>query len=233
MQEIWKDIYFFNKQTNELIDYRGKYQVSNFGRLKSLDRYVRGFNHGVEFQSLIKGKIIKCRTNAYGYLLAHLAKDGKHRDYSLHRLVYFSFNPNDDTSLQVNHIDENKINCSLANLNLMSPTENAKWGTRAKRIREKIRGVSKGPMKEEHKAKISEGNKKSARHKAASLRLMEGGRAVLCMNDNGEVIKEYCNAEAAQRELGIIADSIRQCCKGTKSRIHAGGFKWRYEEERR
>lgn len=162
MEEIWRDIYFFSKTLNELIDYRGYYQVSNLGRLRSVDRYVRGFNHGKEFQSLIRGKIIKCvpkgRTE---YPLAHLAKNGKHRDFSLHRLVYFSFNPEADTTLQVNHLDENKFNCALSNLNLMTPKENANWGTRTKRIKEKTTGVPKGPMPEWHKNKISEGNKNS------------------------------------------------------------------------
>ena len=36
MEEIWKDIYFYNINTNETIDYRGLYQVSNFGNIKSL-----------------------------------------------------------------------------------------------------------------------------------------------------------------------------------------------------
>lgn len=134
MKEIWKDIYYFNKPTNEWIDYRGLYQVSNFGRIRSLDRYVRGYNHGVEHLKLSKGKILKCRPNRNGYILAHLAKEGKHRDYSVHRLVYFSFNPNADTSLQVNHIDENISNCELSNLNLMTAKENSNWGTRGKRL---------------------------------------------------------------------------------------------------
>lgn len=143
MEEHWKDIYYYNKPTDEWVDYRGLYQVSNLGRLRSLDRYVRGYNHNVEFVSLIKGKILKCRPNCYGYLLAHLGKLGKHRDYSLHRLVFFSFNPDADTTLQVNHIDEDRNNCSLSNLNLLTAKENSNWGTRRERIKKALSGVQK------------------------------------------------------------------------------------------
>lgn len=143
MEEIWRDIYYFNEPTNEWIDYRGIYQVSNLGRIRSLDRYVRGFNHGVEFQSLIKGKIVKCRPNKYGYYLAHLSKEGKHRDYSLHRIVFFSFNPNADTSLEVNHINEVITDCRLINLNLLTSKENANWGTRKERLSTSISAARK------------------------------------------------------------------------------------------
>lgn len=138
MEETWKDIYFFNKPTNEWVDYRGLYQISNLGRIRSLDRYVRGYNHGHEHVKLIKGVILKTRPNRNGYILAHLGKEGKHRDYSLHRLVFFSFNPDADTSMQVNHIDENISNCALSNLNLVTPKENSNWGTRSERLGKSI-----------------------------------------------------------------------------------------------
>ena len=141
--EIWKDIYFFNKRTNEWIDYRGLYQVSNFGRLRSVDHYVRGFNHNKEFERLSKGQILKLRPNWGGYTLAHLAKEGKHRDYSLHRLIYFSFNPEADTLLEVNHIDEDITNNFLSNLNLLTSKENTNWGTRNKHLSDGIREVRK------------------------------------------------------------------------------------------
>lgn len=141
--EVWKDIYYFNKRTNELIDYRGLYQVSNFGRLRSVDHYVRGFNHNKGFERLCKGQLLKVRPNWGGYYLAHLCKDGKHTDYSLHRLIYFSFNPEADTMLEVNHIDEDITNNYLSNLNLLSSKENANWGTRNIRLSESIKDARK------------------------------------------------------------------------------------------
>lgn len=143
MEEQWKDIFFYNKPTNEWVDYRGLYQVSNLGRIRSLDRYVRGYNHGHEHVKLIKGVILKTRPNRNGYILAHLGKGGKHRDYSLHRLVFFSFNPDADTSMQINHIDEDITNCALLNLCLMTPKENSNWGTRGERIGKSISATRK------------------------------------------------------------------------------------------
>ena len=72
MEEIWRDIYFYNKPTEEWIDYRGIYQVSNLGRIKSLDHYVRGYNHGKEFLKLSKGTVLKCRPNHFGYYISLL-----------------------------------------------------------------------------------------------------------------------------------------------------------------
>ena len=45
-------------------------------------------------------------------------------------MVYFTFNPDADTKLQVNHIDEDKSNNRLDNLNLMTAKENCNYGTR-------------------------------------------------------------------------------------------------------
>ena len=138
MEEIWKEIYYFNKPTNEWIDYRGIYEISTLGRIRSVDRHVRGYNHGVEFERIIKGQILKTRPNRNGYYLAHLAKNGKHRDYSVHRLVYFTFYPDADTNLTINHMDENISNNVLTNLELLSQAENNGYGSRGARISEKL-----------------------------------------------------------------------------------------------
>lgn len=231
MEEIWRDIYFYNKQTEELIDYRGLYQVSNLGRLKSLDRYVRGFNHNKEHIKLIKGQILKCRPNRNGYILAHLAKEGKHRDYSLHRLVYFSFNPNADTTMEVNHLDENKNNSMLSNLVLVTPSENSRWGTRTQRIKNKLTGVKKGPMNEENKKKISEALKKSDKAKEGRKKAAEKTSIpIVQLSLDLEYINEFKGGAAeAERELKIAAQSINDCCRG--KRKTAGGFKWTYKKE--
>lgn len=226
MEEIWKDIYYYNKPTEEWVDYRGIYQVSNLGRIKSLDRYVRGFNHGKEHIKLIKGAIIKCRPNHFGYYLAHLGKNGKHRDYSLHRIVYFSFNPNDDTSLQVNHINEKIDDNRLINLNLMTASENCRWGSRMQKIKEKVTGVSKGPMPEWHKKKISEGLSKSEKMKAARKIIgLKTSKTISCFTKEGVFVRTYVSSAEAGRETGINSSSINMCCNN--KRPSAGGYVWK------
>lgn len=116
-EEIWKDIYYYNEPTNEWIDYRGLYQVSNLGRVRRLWKY---------FNKIMKSD----RLNKQGYCLSHLSKKYKGKNHQTHRLVYFTFNYGADTKLQVNHIDEDKLNNRLDNLNLMTAKENINWGTR-------------------------------------------------------------------------------------------------------
>lgn len=231
MEEIWTSIYFFNQPTNEWIDYRGLYEISNLGRIRSVDRYVRGYNHGKEHKKKIKGTILKLRPNRNGYILAHLSKEGRHRDYSLHRLVYFSFNPGADTSMQVNHIDENITNCKIDNLNLMTAKDNSNYGTRNERIKQKIDGVKKGPMTEENKKKISEGLKKSEKAKDGRKRTAEKiSIPIVQLSLDLEYITEFKGGAAeAERELKIPAQSINDCCRG--KRKTAGGFKWKYKKE--
>ena len=131
MEEIWKDIYYYNEPTNEWVDYRGLYQVSNFGRVRSLDRTRKNGKYGVR---IYKGKCLKTFKNRKGYLRVRLCKDGIHKKYKISRLVYFTFNPDADTKLQVNHIDEDKSNNRLDNFNLMTCKENNNWGTRNIRL---------------------------------------------------------------------------------------------------
>ena len=127
MEEIWKDIYYYNEPKKEWVDYRGLYQVSNFGRVRSLDRIVNYNN--IKYLTL-KGKYLKTSKNKDGYLHVNLCKDGNYKSHKISRLVYFTFNYGADTKLQVNHIDEDKSNNRLDNLNLMTCKENNNWGTR-------------------------------------------------------------------------------------------------------
>lgn len=126
-EEIWKDIYYYNEPKKEWVDYRGLYQVSNLGRVRSLDRIVN-YNHSKYLT--LKGKYLKTFKDRDGYLLVQLCKDGIPKKYKISRLVYFTFNYGADTKLQVNHIDEDKLNNRLDNLNLMTAKENINWGTR-------------------------------------------------------------------------------------------------------
>lgn len=230
MEEIWRDIYYFNESTNEWIDYRGIYQVSNLGRIRSLDRYVRGYNHGIEHKKYIKGCILKLRTNCCGYWMVHFSKNGKHRDYSLHRIVYFSFNPNADTTLEVNHIDENKDNCTLSNLNLLSPKDNCNYGTRNQRIASKTKGAIRGKMSEENRKRISTALKQSAKAKEGrKITALKNSKSIVCLTDNGTIVKEYTSAAEAERETGIASQSINDCCRHKNHRLHAGGYKWEYK----
>lgn len=109
MEEIWKDIYEYDG-----IDYKGKYQISNYGNVKSNDYII----HSTRKQTYLKeGCNIKpfysCK-----YLRIKLWINGKSHSKTIHRLVatYFVPNPNPDVFTEVNHKDENRLNNRADNL---------------------------------------------------------------------------------------------------------------------
>ena len=98
------------------------YMVSNFGRVKSLNYNKTGK----------EGMLATLKTNC-GYLRVNLQKDNKSRHVSVHRIVWEAFNGPIPPGMQINHIDEDKTNNNLDNLELVTPTENLNYGTRNKR----------------------------------------------------------------------------------------------------
>lgn len=124
-EEIWKDIK----------GYEGLYQVSNLGRVKRIGDSV---TIGMYGQTIVRhrNQIIKPfkgkRQNDYWRVT--LCKDGIPKRFTIHHLVYMTFVGNIPDGMQVNHIDEDKDNNSVDNLNLMTAKENCNWGTRIERI---------------------------------------------------------------------------------------------------
>ncbi|HYX08430.1 MAG TPA: NUMOD4 domain-containing protein, partial [Bacteroidales bacterium] len=103
-------------------DYTGAYEISNFGRAKSLDREIKTKN-GKTFMSL--GKVLK-QGKRNGYPNVQLCKNGKIKCCSIHRLVALNFveNPNPQEFTQVNHIDFDRCNNKENNLEWVSPRMN-------------------------------------------------------------------------------------------------------------
>ena len=114
MDEIWKNIENFE----------GYYQISNFGRVKSLARQQKGRIPG-KFQS-VKEKILKLSKNRDGYLHCIACKDRKEYHFYVHRIVAKAFLQKIDGKICVNHKDGNKNNNSLSNLEWCSYGENMK-----------------------------------------------------------------------------------------------------------
>ena len=111
MQEIWKDI----------PNYEGLYQASNFGRIKS----IQYFNHANN-KIYPREKILKPILNEKGYCRVDLSKSGESKRHRVHRLVAKTFLPNPYNLLEVNHIDGNKQNNNVNNLEWCSRSYNMK-----------------------------------------------------------------------------------------------------------
>ena len=103
MQEIWKDV----------VGYEGLYQVSNLGRVKSLDRAIKYSNGKI---CKYKEEIRALTKDGRGYLRVLVSKNRKHRNLRVHRLVAQAFIPNPRNLSQVNHKDEDKTNNCVDNL---------------------------------------------------------------------------------------------------------------------
>lgn len=103
MNEIWKDI----------SGYEGLYQVSNQGRVRSLDRTVAGKNGSRCFR---KGKILIGVANRKDYLQVSLRKDGVLKTHKIHRLVAETFIPNLEGKPTVDHINRDKTDNCVDNL---------------------------------------------------------------------------------------------------------------------
>lgn len=118
IKEVWKPV----------LGYEGLYEVSNFGRVRSLN-----FNHTG------KPKTLSPKKEKNGYLRLCLFKHGKRKYLNIHRLVYEAFNDQIPEGMQVNHINEIKTDNSVWNLNIMTPKENQNYGHCIKKRVEKQR----------------------------------------------------------------------------------------------
>jgi hypothetical protein len=113
LQEVWKDILGFG----------GRYQISNFGRVKSF----AGYGH-------VKCRILKQSTNKYGYKYVTLyGKNGEKKKYHIHRLVATAFLPNPLNLPEVNHKDEQKSHNFSENLEWSTCSDNINYGTHNQR----------------------------------------------------------------------------------------------------
>ena len=114
MKEVWKDV----------PNYEGLYQVSNFGKVKSLKRKTK--NSETTFR-IVKEKVLKPKKNKTGYLFVSLSKNGKIKNFNVHKLVSQSFLNDvlDGTQkLVVDHIDGDKTNNSVKNLQITTQRYN-------------------------------------------------------------------------------------------------------------
>jgi hypothetical protein len=105
----------------DIPEYEDIYQVSDDGRVRSLDRMVRCKANGLCCK---KGKELKLDTNHAGYLLVRLSKNGKMTGYSVHRLVASAFIPNPDDLPQVHHKNHVKADNRANNLTWVTNLQN-------------------------------------------------------------------------------------------------------------
>lgn len=115
--EIWKDIE----------EFKGLYQVSNFGRVRSIDRLI---TYRTGTKRLTKGTILTIGQNKLGYQQVSLSKNDKMYSRRVHRLVANAFIKNTKNYKEVNHIDGNKKNNKVENLEWCNRSQNMQHAVR-------------------------------------------------------------------------------------------------------
>ena len=188
MNEIWKDIE----------GYEGFYKISNFGRVKSLKRKdTKG--------RTVRERILKpCIVD--GYYSVTLYKDIR-KIFKIHRLIAMAFIPNIENKPFINHIDGNKKNNSIDNLEWVTNQENIKHAFKIGLI--KGRKGKFNPMygkkfNQEHRDKIG----KSRDYKKAGDHIL--AKKVRCITTN----EVFDCIKSASETYKVDKSSISKCCKG-------------------
>lgn len=192
MQEVWKPVK----------GYEGLYEVSNTGKVRSLDRTGEVSRNGITYICPYKGAELKPVNRSHGYLGVMLYGKGGHKKrgfktFSIHRLVAEAFIPNPNNLPEVNHIDEDKTNNRVENLEWISHINNTHYGTAIKRRIEKTKNGSRS-------------------------------RSIQQYTKDGKFIAEYPSLAEVERQTGYAKANICRCAQGSKQYTHAYGYVWKY-----
>jgi hypothetical protein len=189
--ELWKDI----------SGYEGYYQISNLGNVRSIDRF-----DGVHDR---QGTIIKPNLKPNGYLQVGLRKHNTRKWFGVHRLVAIHFIENPDNKPQVNHIDGNKLNNTVENLEWVTGKENQRHAARLG-LRD---NMPKGKNHSNY-GKFGE-NSRSA-------------KPVIRLDPKTGETKLY-KAKVLAKNEGFDVTSISKCCHG-KLKTHKG-YEWYFAKD--
>ena len=170
----------------DVLGYEGLYKVSNLGNVLSVKR----------------NKLLKPGKENNGYLKVILRKNGKNKNYYVHRLVALSFLPNPLNYKEINHISEDKTDNRVENLEWCDHRYNINYGTGIQRM-------------------LQHSNWKKANEKTS--------KAVLCFTKQGKLIAEYSSSNEASRQTKINQSNISLCCNN--KRKSAGKYLWKFKEE--
>ena len=189
-EEIWKDI----------VGYEGLYQVSNYGRVRSLNYKRNG-----------TVKILKNNLMKTGYHRVNLYK-GKRKQFTIHRLVADTFLSNPEHKEFIDHINTIKTDNRVENLRFVTMTENNN------------NPISKQKMSESGKKRpaITEKTREKLKLFGYERKSKNKTRKVICI-ETGIV---YESQHEAERATGIPASRISMVCNGIRN--HCRHTHWRF-----
>lgn len=195
MSEIWKTAVY----DGEL--YEGLYQVSNWGRIMSLN-----------YRNTGKAKLMNPGEDKDGYLRVNLSKNKEYKTCSVHRLVAQTFLPNPENKPCINHKIQGKkgksmnfvffnedgsVNKERTTIEWVTYKENNDYGTHNERV-----------------AKANTNGKCS--------------KPVLQLSLSGDLIREWPSTQECERN-GFNQGAVSECCQG-KRKTHKG-FRWMFADD--
>lgn len=183
MKEIWK----------EINDYNGQYFISNLGNIKSLK----------------SSKYLKPQNDGSGYLFVMLSKNSIRKNYKIHRLVAEHFIENPNNYKVVNHIDGNKLNNKVDNLEWCTHGENNQHAWKM--------NLNKNTHKQRAQASKWCRNNREKLQKGLDKKSMK----VLCVN-TGEV---FNTVREASNKLGVSKNQIYRVISGDRNSVFGYKFK--------
>lgn len=192
--EIWKDIKGFE----------GLYQVSNLGRVKSLERKVSALNNGTKCLKRINERILCQKTSYQGYKIVLLYNNKKRKYCSVHRLVATAFIPNPNNKPCIDH-----FNCIRSD----NRVSNLRWCT--------IKENCNNPLTLINKSNLRKGIKQ--RPEVIEKRFKKVYQYTL----DGELVKVWDSVKEAQQYYNNT--HISSCARGERKKCV--NYKWFYNEQ--
>lgn len=175
------------------------FMVSNMGNVKSLDRSIKYSNGVIRFKH---GQLLtKCISK--GYEIVGIKENGTVKTKKVHRLVAQAFIPNPENKPEVNHIDGNKRNNCVENLEWCTASENSKHAFRT--------GLYK------------------SMNNWQDISCHQANKEVIQMDLDGNELNRFFSAEEAFRKTGIHSSCICNCIRGRYKQ--ANGYKWKHSCE--